>query len=117
MTEIDLDCEFYPGPNDGCVCAAGSDIAGSFFCTKEYSQECQWAKERRRQEPKLHMRHKKMLIIDATDYPFIRVTKPISLRGALDNLSLYNDEEKADYFFLSFYDYQPEDLEGGDKNG
>ena len=61
---------------------------------------------------KLHMRHRKVLIIDALDYPLIKVTKPFSLRGALDNLPLYGDEE-AEAFFLSFYDYQPEDLEGG----
>ena len=40
-------CEFYPGPDDGCVCAAGSDISGPFSCTKEYSNECQWATEHR----------------------------------------------------------------------
>lgn len=41
-------CEFYPGPDDGCVCAAGSDIAGPFVCTKTFSKECQQAKELRK---------------------------------------------------------------------
>jgi len=36
-------CEFYPRPDDGCVCAAGSDISGAFLCTREYSDKCQWA--------------------------------------------------------------------------
>ena len=48
--------------------------------------------------PKLHMRHELRLIIDATDYPFVRVTKPLSGEG-------------FDIHFWTYYDYQPEDLE------
>jgi len=44
------ECEFYPGPDNGCVCAAGSDISGVFVCTKEYSERCQWACMRREDE-------------------------------------------------------------------
>ena len=43
-------CEFYPGEHDGCVCWAGSDVSGGFFCTEEYSKTCQWAIEQRRQD-------------------------------------------------------------------
>ena len=63
-------------------------------------------------EPKLHYRHRKALIIDALDYPFIKVAKPLSIRGVLDNEVLYGDEEAMN-FYHQFYDYQPEDLEGG----
>ena len=61
---------------------------------------------------KLHVRHRKALIIDATNYPLIIVIKPLSMRGALKNDVLYGDEE-AGAFYRQFYDYQPEDLEGG----
>ena len=40
-------CEFYPQESDDPVCACGSDISGKFVCTKEYSNSCQWANERR----------------------------------------------------------------------
>ena len=44
-------CEFYPGPNDGCVCAAGSDVSGPVLvCTEKYSWECQWAIELRKRK-------------------------------------------------------------------
>ena len=38
-------CEFYP--EEGSVCYAGSDVAGPFKCTHEYSLVCTWANERR----------------------------------------------------------------------
>ena len=41
--KLEDQCEFYPGPDDDCVCAAGSDISGTFTCTREYSDKCQWA--------------------------------------------------------------------------
>jgi len=63
---------------------------------------------------KLHMRHKKALTIDALDYPLVKVTKPLSMRGALKNDMLYGDEGEMN-FHLEFYDYQPEDLEGDEK--
>ena len=63
-------------------------------------------------ERKLHMRHRKVLIIDALNYPLITVTKLLPMRGVLDNEVLYGDEEEGN-FFLQYYDYQPEDLEGG----
>ena len=64
-------------------------------------------------ESKLHMRHRKVLIIDALLYPLVIVVKPLSMRGALDSEVLYGDEEDENWF-RSYHDYQPEDLEGGD---
>ena len=64
-------------------------------------------------EPKLHYRHRKMLIIDARNYPLVTVTKPLSMRGVLDNEVLYGDEE-TELYCRQYYDYQPEDLEGGE---
>ena len=40
-------CEFYPTDPEDCVCDCGSDISGSFICTEEYSNDCQWAIEKR----------------------------------------------------------------------
>jgi len=40
-------CEFYPTEKDDPICDCGSDISGSFVCTKEYSLTCLLAKERR----------------------------------------------------------------------
>ena len=62
-------------------------------------------------EPKLHYRHRKALIIDALDYPVIKITRPLPMRGILKNDILYGDEEAL--LFEAYYDYQPEDLEGG----
>lgn len=45
-------CEFYPRENDGAVCTRGSDVSGRFICTKEYSEACQWARERREEDEK-----------------------------------------------------------------
>lgn len=44
-------CEFYPShPEDGPVCAAGSDVSGRFVCTAEYGRNCQWANQLRKYE-------------------------------------------------------------------
>ena len=64
-------------------------------------------------ERKLHYRHRKALIIDALDYPLIKVTKPLAMRGLMSNEIIYGDEEEGLYY-RQFYDYQPEDLEGGE---
>ena len=40
-------CEFYPtGEEPTCECC--SNVSGSFICTKQYSLNCQWAIERRK---------------------------------------------------------------------
>lgn len=62
-------------------------------------------------EPKPHEHCKKVLIIDATNYPLVKVTKPLSPVGFLHDEPLYGDEEVL--YYLEYYDYQPEDLEGG----
>lgn len=54
----------------------------------------------------------KKLIIDATNYPLIKVAKPLSMRGVLSNEVIYGNEEMETH--LEFYDYQPEDLKGGE---
>lgn len=54
-------CEFYPGPDNGCVCAAGSDVSGVFACTKEYSNECQWARELREHKQTTLLRGQELL--------------------------------------------------------
>lgn len=41
-------CEFYPKLEDDCVCYAGSDISGTFICTKEFSKTCRYANEHRK---------------------------------------------------------------------
>ena len=43
-------CEFYPTEEDDCVCDCGSDVSGHFVCTKQYSLDCQWAIERRKED-------------------------------------------------------------------
>ncbi len=48
MMKIDWDdveaCEFFPDPTMECpVCDCGSDISGTFVCTKRYSKTCEWA--------------------------------------------------------------------------
>ena len=45
--EDDSTCEFYPLPGGDCVCRAGSDVSGLFVCTKDYSEKCQRANDRR----------------------------------------------------------------------
>ena len=43
-------CEFYPTDKDDPVCDCGSDISGPWFvCTKEYSLDCTWAVQRRKE--------------------------------------------------------------------
>lgn len=41
-------CYFYPEPEEGSVCWAGSEISSTFPCTEEYSRTCQWANEQRK---------------------------------------------------------------------
>lgn len=44
-------CEFYPHPREEtCVCGCGSDVSDSFVCTPEYSQSCQWANQKRKED-------------------------------------------------------------------
>ena len=49
-------CEFYPNEKEleefGPFCDAGSDVSGSFLCTKEYGEMCQWANEERERRKK-----------------------------------------------------------------
>lgn len=54
---------------------------------------------------------KKVLIIDAIGYPLVRVTKLLSSRGILGNEPLDGNEEATQ--FIAYYDYQPEDRDGG----
>jgi len=47
-----MKCKYYPNIEDGPVCDCGSDVSGTFVCTKEYSKTCQWAIDRKKQELK-----------------------------------------------------------------
>ena len=51
-----------------------------------------------------------VLIIDATDYPRVRVIKTFSGKGVSSDEPLDLEEELGPYFW-EYYDYQPEDLE------
>lgn len=46
--EKDDKCEFYPKPDNGCICYAGSNISSKFICTKEFSKSCIYANEQRK---------------------------------------------------------------------
>jgi len=55
----------------------------------------------------------KNFVIDATNYPVIIVRELLSAKGVLGDTTLGDGEEKICY--TQYYDYQPEDLEGGDQ--
>jgi len=56
-------------------------------------------------------RKRVVMVIDATDYPLVKVLKPLSSKGISGDEPLDLGEELGPYFW-EFYDYQPEDLEG-----
>lgn len=104
-------CEFYPeAKEETCVCSAGSDVSNvtknDDICSKEYSSNCQWAKELRNEMKnflvqlsiKGVIKHKILIKSFCLDLSIVDAMYRLSFIDKID----YFDNEEAEFVATEF---------------